>query len=162
MGCFFLYSMQKQGKKPHTKKRKQRNFKAIVQLYLGIAPFASIRSMHVQEFIAPSSVDVALLNRAVVYWENCDAFSDSDVAEVKALFRGVFGMEPDFQLKGLSVEDALIVFPAEDEEKDATRMYAMRTRESGDVYCAHWVLPFGCTFNMDAPLDVILDGLKMI
>jgi hypothetical protein len=58
---------------------------------------------------ALSDAEAALLRRAFEGWDSVDAFSDAEVAEVKALFARVFGVEDAARLAGHTIADALLL-----------------------------------------------------
>jgi hypothetical protein len=115
---------------------------------------------YVKEFAPPSSFDAALVKKAVVDWHN-ESFSDADVTRVKDLFRAVFGVHQDLQLKGTTAMDALIIHPPEDMEKDTVRMYAMQVKASGDIRWVHWVMSVGTCFSLGESLDDILEVMEL-
>jgi hypothetical protein len=55
--------------------------------------------------------DHVLLLEAIQHWHDSIQFSDEQVAQVKAIFRSVFGLQPDTVLVGSALPDAIVLQP---------------------------------------------------
>jgi hypothetical protein len=118
-------------------------------------------TLNLQEFAGPPLVDSALLRRAIASWSDEGAFSDDDVKAVCDVFRGVFNVGHSFQ--GAALQDALLLYPVEDEDEDVMRMFAVQVMGSGprEYRWVRWELSTMWSFGVDVGLDDVLAVLAM-
>jgi hypothetical protein len=129
--------------------------------YKGIANLPSHMTLTLHEFAGPPMVDSALLRRAIASWSDEGAVSDDDVKAVCDVFRGVFNVGHAFQ--GAALQDALLLYPVEDEDEDVIRMFAVQLTGSGprEFRWVHWELSSMWSFGVDVGLDDMLAVLAM-
>jgi hypothetical protein len=118
-------------------------------------------ALNLQAFAGPPLVDSALLRRAIASWSDKGAFGDVDVKAVCDVFRSVFNVGHTFQ--GAALQDALLLYPVEDEDEDVIRMFAVQLTGSGpcEFRWVRWELSSMWSFGVDVGLDDMLAVLAM-
>ena len=111
-----------------------------------------------QEFAGPPLVDSALLRRAIASWSDRGAFGDDDVKAVCDVFRGVFNVGHTFQ--GAALQDALLLYPVEDEDEDVLRMFAVQL-VGREFRWVRWELSSMWSFGVNVGLDDVFALMEM-
>jgi hypothetical protein len=115
-------------------------------------------TLNLEEFAGPPLVDSALLRRAIASWSDEGAFSDDDVKAVCDVFRGVFNVGHTFQ--GAALQDALLLYPVEDEDEDVLRMFAVQL-VGREFRWVRWELSSMWSFGVNVGLDDVFALMEM-